>query len=89
MARDLYKQRMVDYFKKNLKKGYSSDTLKWAIINQGYSRIIVENAMEDAMKDMAKNAPILEEKPIIKHEIIDENNQPVEIKKPWWKKIFG
>ena len=30
-----------------------------------------------------------EEKPTIKYEIIDEYDQPVKIKKSWWKRLFG
>ncbi len=84
-----YKKGLVDYFKKNLKKGYTSDSLKIALINQGYSRIAVEKAIEEAHKELAKKAPILKEKPKIKYEIIDEYNNPIFIKKPWWKRIFG
>jgi hypothetical protein len=83
-----YKRKLVNYFKKNLKKGYTQDSLKWALINQGYSRVIVEDAIKEANKELAKKAPILKDKPVIKYEIIDENDQPVEIKKPWWKKFF-
>lgn len=89
MAGDLYKDRIISYFKKNLKKGYSLDTLKWALIRQGYSRVIVENAMEDVAQELAKEAPILEEKPVILHHIIDENDNPIVVKKSWWKRIFG
>jgi len=83
-----YGSRLVKYFKKNLKKGYDKDTLKWALVNQGYSRILVENAMEEASKQLAKKAPILKEKPVIKHEIIDEYDNPITIKKSWWRRIF-
>lgn len=84
-----YKRKLVDYFQRNLKKGYTEESLKWALINQGYSRSIVEIAIEKAHKELAEKAPILKEKPIIKYEIIDENNNPITIKKPWWKRIFG
>jgi len=42
-------------------------------------------------KELAELAPKLKEKPVIKHEIIDENDHPVEIfyKKPWWRRLFG
>ena len=87
MAGD-YKRNVVDYFKKNLSKGYTPETLKWALINQGYSRTIVEMALEIAQKELAVKAPVLKEKPVIKYEIIDENNNPVAFKKPWWKGII-
>ena len=31
------KEQLAEYFKRNLKKGYTADSLKWALINQGYS----------------------------------------------------
>lgn len=84
-----YKNRIVNYLKKNLLKGYTPETLKWALINQGYSRSMVEMALDVAQKDMAKKAPVLKEKPKIKYEILDEYNNPIEIKKPWWKRVLG
>ena len=81
-------RKLTDYFKKNLKKGYTSDSLKWALIGQGYSRTAVEKSVEQANKEFAKEAPILKEKPTIKHEIIDENNMPMN-KGSWWQRLFG
>ena len=74
---------------KNLKKGYTEDALKWALIDQGYSRSIVEMAIEQATRELAESAPVLKDKPIIKHEIIDENDNPIVIKRSWWKRVFG
>jgi len=84
-----YIGKLVDYFKTNLKKGYTVESLKWALIGQGYSRTAVERAVEEVNKELAKKAPILKEEPMINYEIIDENNKPIKIKKPWWKKLFG
>lgn len=84
-----YKKQLVKYFKKNLTKGYTIDSLRWALINQGYSRIAIETAIKQLNKELAEKAPILKEKPIIKYEIIDENDNPIIIKKPWWKRVFG
>ena len=81
--------KLIDYFKKNLKKGYTVESLKWALVGQGYSRVAVERAIDQVHKEMARQAPILKEKPLIRHEIIDENDMPVYIKKPWWKKLLG
>ena len=84
-----YKRRLVNYFKKNLVKGYTSDSLKFALMSQGYSRAIVEAAIEQANKELAEKAPILKEKPVIRYEIIDEYDKPIIIKKPWWKRLLG
>ena len=62
--------KLVDYFKKNLKKSYTPESLKWALINQGYSKTAIERALRMANKQLAEEAPILEEKPVIKYEII-------------------
>ncbi len=84
-----YKRKIIDYFKKNLTKGYPVESLKRALIDQGYSRAIIEVSLDKANEELAKKAPVLKEKPIIKYEIIDEQNRPIQIKRPWWKRIFG
>ena len=84
-----YKRKIVDYFKRNLAKGYTVDSLRWALINQGYSRAIIDLALEQANKELAEKAPVLKDKPVIKYEIIDENDRPVNIKKSWWKRFWG
>lgn len=84
-----YKERLVNYIKKNLKKGYTEESLRWALINQGYSRLIVEKTILRANKELAEEVPLIKEKPVIKHEVFDEDNNPVKIKKSWWKRIFG
>jgi hypothetical protein len=81
-------QNLVDYFKKNLAKGYNFESLKWALINQGYSKSIIEIAIVQAHKELAETAPVLKEKPRIKYEIIDENDKPIEIKKSFIKKLL-
>ncbi|MEM3091071.1 MAG: hypothetical protein QXX55_00195 [Candidatus Pacearchaeota archaeon] len=88
MREDSQRKKIIEYFQKNLKKGYTLESLKWALIGQGYSRTAVELAIQELNKELAKRAPILKEEPIIKHEIIDENNNPIKIKKSWWQKIF-
>ncbi|MBU2615688.1 MAG: hypothetical protein KKC19_01150 [Nanoarchaeota archaeon] len=88
MGNEDYLHKITDYLRKNLKKGYTLDSLKWALIGQGYSAISVERAIDEFHKELAKQAPILKEKPIIKYEIIDENNNPIKIKRPRWKKFF-
>ncbi|MEK6945771.1 MAG: hypothetical protein AABW63_03175 [Nanoarchaeota archaeon] len=83
------KRRLAEYFKNNLKKGYTMESLKWALVNQGYSRTFIEEAMRDATKQLASEAPILKEKPTITHEIIDENFQAVPVKASWWRRLLG
>jgi hypothetical protein len=84
-----YKRKLVNYFKKNLSKGYTSDSLRFALMDQGYSRTAVESALEQANKEIAEKAPVLKEKPKIKYEIIDEYDKPITIKKSFFKRILG
>ncbi|MCK5624667.1 hypothetical protein KAI04_02395 [Candidatus Pacearchaeota archaeon] len=84
-----HKRKIIDYFKRNLTKGYTPDSLKWALIDQGYSRAIVEMALDQVNKELAEKAPVLKDKPTIKYEIIDEYDKPIIIKKSWWKRVFG
>jgi len=84
-----YRKKIIDYLKKNLKKGYTLESLRWALIGQGYSKTSVERAIEEFNKELARKAPILKEEPVIKYEIVDENDRPIKIKKSFWKRIFG
>ncbi len=82
------KLKLVDYFKKNLKKGYPEESLRWALINQGFSKFLVDEALRDAKKELAAKAPVLKEKPVITYEIYDKDNKLIDIKKPWWKRFM-
>jgi len=81
-----YVQSMADYIKKNLRKGYTKESLKWALVTQGHSRIEVEKAMRLVDAELASEAPILKTKPEIKIEISPEPNQG---KKSFFKRLFG
>jgi len=80
--------KLKEYLKKNLKKGYTIESLKWALLKQGYSRTAIERTIEQVHKELAEQAPILKEKPTISYQIVDENDNPVTIKKSFWKKLF-
>ncbi len=84
-----YRKKIVDYLKKNLKKGYTLESLGWALIMQGYSRTSVERAIKELNKELARKAPVLKEEPVIKYEVVDEKDRPIKIKKSFWKRIFG
>lgn len=81
-------RQIVDYLKNNVAKGYTMDSLKWALIKQGYSRSLVEKAIDNANKEIAETAPKLKEKPRIRYEVIDEHDNPIKVKKTWWKGLF-
>lgn len=76
---------LADYFKSNLKKGYTKESLKWALVNQGYSRMEIEKAIKKAEMDLAASAPILKTKPEIKYEVITD---PKPEKKKRWFEFF-
>lgn len=85
MVENTYRARLVEYAKRNLRKGYPVDTLRIALINQGYMRTMVDESLKEAIKQMALDAPVIKEKPQIEHEVITE--EPVVEKKSFWKKI--
>jgi Holliday junction resolvasome RuvABC DNA-binding subunit len=76
---------LTNYLKANLKKGYTLESLRWALVNQGYSRREVEKAVTKAELEMAASAPILKTKPEIRYEIVKSEKE----KTSWWKKLFG
>jgi len=76
-----YIQQLVNYIKRNLAKGYTIDSLKWALLSQDYSRSAVERAIKLANEQLAKQAPILKEKPKIKYEIITDKESVRQVKK--------
>jgi len=81
--------RLKNYLKKNLKKGYTIESLKWALIKQGYSRTSIDKSIEQIHKELAEEAPILKEKPMISYQIIDEKDNPIEVKKSFWRRLLG
>ena len=76
-----YLDDLSDYLKKNLKKGYTKESLKWALVSQGHSKLEVEKAVKKAEIELANEAPIMKTKPEIKVEMID----PTVNEKKWWK----
>ena len=89
-----YVDQIVDYILKNLKKGYTLDSLKYSLITQGYSRIAVENAIKIANKKLAQTAPPLKEKPQIIYKRITPDNREIELthlakKQSFWEKLKG
>lgn len=85
-----YLGQVVNYIRKNLKKGYTKESLRWALVNQGHSRIEIDKAFKRTEQEMAKEAPILKTKPIIKYEIIEPKIENIKLKKRhFWNKWIG
>lgn len=83
-------QQLVNYIIKNLNKGYTADTLKYSLLSQGYGRTSVQKAIDDAHKQLAKNAPVMKEKPQITYEVIDSKPSKTKTQKPlnFFQKLF-
>lgn len=84
-----YMQQLADYIKKNLSKGYTLDSLKFALQDQGYSRVSIDRAVQLANEQLAKLAPKMIEKPVIKVERIPISEQEEKLKISWWRRLFG
>lgn len=79
---------LLEYFKKNLAKGYTINSLKIALVKQGYSHLTIDNTIRKVHENLAKKAPEFKEKPKIKYEVLDEDDKPIKIKKSFWRKFF-
>lgn len=89
-------QQLAEYIKKNLKKGYTLDSLRFSLLNQGYSKISIESAIEVVNKQIAEEIPPIEEKPEITYKVIADTHEDLqyvkvslENKKGFFKRLFG
>ena len=79
-------QQLTNYIKKNIVKGYTPETLKYALISQGYSKSAIEKAMVQANQEMADTVPEMNEKPRITHKILtDKENIEIRNEKHLYK----
>ena len=83
-----YIGELASYIKKNLSKGYTQDSLKFALISQGHSRMEVEKAIKRVETELAREAPILKTTPTITYEALDTPTDDTS-QKPWYKRWFG
>ncbi len=91
------RRNLIDHVKKNISKGYSQESLKWALIGQGHSKAEVNGILEIAEKEVKEESPKPEakkEKPKIKYELYDVDNKPIKIttrkpKKGFFSKFFS
>ena len=87
-------EQLTEYIKNNLVKGYNQDTLRFSLISQGYSKISVERALENANKQIAETVPEMKEKPQIVYRQVIDRTQSMEIsttkrKQGFFKRVFG
>lgn len=83
------RKNLIDHIKKNISKGYSQESLKWALIDQGHSKSEVKDILKMANKELEEEKPKPQKKemPKIKHEIYGSDNKPIRL--PFFKRIFG
>lgn len=91
----MVREQLSEYILKNIKKGYTMDSLKFSLISQGYTKITVENAIELANKKLAKEIPAIKERPEIVYKVVAdpvemiENSTVKTNKKGFFSKLFG
>lgn len=76
---------IVDYIEKNLKKGYSMDSLRWALINQKYSKIEIEKAV----KIIEARTPKKEEPKMVPVQEVKQEEIVMPKQKGFFARLFG
>ncbi|MDP1695497.1 MAG: hypothetical protein Q8L29_01135 [archaeon] len=79
---------LSEYIKKNLKKGYTKDSLKWALVSQGYSKMEIEKALKSVDIELAQEVPVLKTTTTNSVGVIRYESETIE-KKSFWKNLFG
>jgi len=83
-----HKKQLVDYIKSNLKKGYKKESLKWALVEQGHSKLEIQRAFEKAEEEISQERPVFRNIQEPKMEIIDPSISN-EKKKGFFSRLFG
>ena len=79
---------LLDYFDKNMKKGYKLDDLRIILIQQGYLRSDIDRVLEIIKEKTKKVQKEKEEKERRGKEIIEIVDKPIK-KKGFFERIFG
>ena len=85
--KESYMGEILDYLERNMSKGYSLESLKWALVQQGYSKLEVEKAMQQINKKLSIKPKVEEAKPEITYQ--SEPIIPEPEKKSFWGRLFG
>lgn len=83
---ETHAEKINNYLKRNLDKGYTAESLKWSLIQQGYSRTDVQRALDRVLRDRSQRES-MREKPVIKTEIYTNESMPAVSKveeTPWY-----
>jgi len=85
-------QGIAEYVKKNIHKGYTIESLKWALINQGHSKVEIDKAISLATEQLEKESRKQQEQEQLRRQQFTEimHEAPAEEeKKGFFKKIFN
>jgi len=66
-------EQLSEYILKNIKKGYTLDSLRFSLKNQGYTKISIEKSIELANRRLAEEITEMKEKPQITYRIVDDD----------------
>jgi len=92
MRNDTHLGQLARHVKKNLSKGYKIDALRVALLNQGYSKIEINKAIDIANKEIEEQKIVKnKERPKIVYQLFDQDENPIQTftnKKSFWKRIF-
>lgn len=78
---------MTDHIKKNVQKGYSLESLRWALVKQGHHKHDIERALKSAQDEMTQEAARTSQQAASRPApTIEPVTEP---SKPFWKKLFG
>lgn len=83
---------ILDYFEKNLKKGYKIDALKYVLLNQGYSKVEIAEAIKIIEEKTKKEQEAVkkEEERQLKMQVQEEVKQATQQqKKGFFRRLFG
>lgn len=81
---------LIDYIKRNMAKGYTRESLKWALIKQGNSRIEIEKAMKKVEEDLANESARARARASMEAINTPAQVEPVqEEPKSFWRKLFS
>ena len=83
MEKEGYIGNLVKYIEKNISKGYAPESLKWALLSQGYTKSEFEKAMKIVIENQAMRLPPIKEKPVI----TIETEPPIQQEKSFFGKI--
>jgi uncharacterized protein Smg (DUF494 family) len=83
---------LLDYFEKNLKKGYKIDALRYVLLNQGYSKTEIGEAIKIIEEKTKKDQEAIkrEEERRLRMQVQEEVNQVTQQqKKGFFGRLFG